>query len=149
MTPIGRSDHVSATRLWSKRTFINKYHTSFFITPCSRFDNTLNFDITLTPNGVIVLWSGLTSCFTLQSLFACTLVCQIKESLQHGSTSKTRLHKLDVPDVLRLETLCSTQYHPDCWNLAELGSFWCYNLGYHFHWPPSMRWHAAVDISQW
>ncbi len=23
----------------------------FFITPCSCFDNTLNFDITLTPNG--------------------------------------------------------------------------------------------------
>ncbi len=32
------------------------YH--IFITPCSRFDNTLYFDITLTPNGGIVLWSG-------------------------------------------------------------------------------------------
>ncbi len=32
----------------------------FFIMPGSRFDNTLYFDITLTPNGVIVLWPGLT-----------------------------------------------------------------------------------------
>ncbi len=44
---------------------------------------------------------------------------------------------------------CSTQYHPDCWNLEESGSFGCYNLGYHLHWPPSKRWHAAVDIGQW
>ncbi len=33
--------------------FINK--VSFFITLCSRFDNTLYFHITLAPNGVIVL----------------------------------------------------------------------------------------------
>ncbi len=32
--------------------------SSFFITPCSRFDNTLYFDITLMPNGMIVLWSA-------------------------------------------------------------------------------------------
>ncbi len=42
---------------------------------------------------------------------------------------KTQLHGLDVPDIPMLQTQCSTQYHPDCWNLAELGSFWYYNLG--------------------
>ncbi len=31
----------------------------FFITQRPRFDNTLYFDITLAPNGVIVLWSAL------------------------------------------------------------------------------------------
>ncbi len=62
---------------------------------------------------------------------------------------KTRLHRQDAPDIPRLQTQCSTQYHPDCWNLDELGSLWCYNLGYHLHWPPSMIWHAAVDIGQW
>ncbi len=32
----------------------------FFIMPRSRFDNTLYFDITFMPNGVIVLWPALT-----------------------------------------------------------------------------------------
>ncbi len=32
--------------------------TFFFITPRSRFDNTLYFDITLMLNGVILLWSA-------------------------------------------------------------------------------------------
>ncbi len=39
-----------------------RYHNIlyfFFIMPRSHFDNALYFDITLTPNGVIVLWSAL------------------------------------------------------------------------------------------
>ncbi len=127
----------------------NNKKALFFIMPCSHFDNTLYFDITLTPNGVIVLWLVFIYVFTLQSLFAFTLVCQIKESFKQEALLKAWLQRLGVPDVPRLQTQCSTQWHPDCWNLAESGSFWCYNLGYHLYWPPSMRWHAAVDIDQW
>ncbi len=79
-----------------------------------------------------------------------SLYCvKLKKALNVEALPKTQLHRLDVPDIPRLQTQCNTQCHPDCWNLAELGSFWYYNLGYHLHWPPSMRWHAAVDIGQW
>ncbi len=50
------------------------------------------------------------------------------------------------PDLLVVPVAVRSM-HPDCWNLAELGSFWYYNLGYHLHWPRSI-WHAAVDIGQ-
>ncbi len=62
--------------------------SSFFIMTRSRFDNTLNFDITLTPNGHVCVVIRLDKSVMLQSLFAFTLVCQIKESLKHGSTTK-------------------------------------------------------------
>ncbi len=74
---------------------------------------------------------------------------KLKKALNMEALLKTWLHRLDVPDIPRLQIQWSTQYHPDCWNLAELVSFWCYNLGYHLHWPPSMRWHVAVNIGQW
>ncbi len=76
-----------------------------------------------------------------------TLVCQIKESFKHGGTTKESVTQTGCSR--HSQTQCSTQYHLDCWNLAESGSFWCYNLGNHLHWPPSMRWHTAVDIDQW
>ncbi len=84
------------------------------------------------------------------SRFSATLwYVKLKKALNIEALLKTLLHRLDVLDIPRLQTQCSAQYHPECWNLAELGSFWCYNLGYHLHWPPSMRSHAAVDIGQW
>ncbi len=64
----------------------------------------------------------------LQSLFAFTLppplyYVKLKKALNMEALLKTQLHRLDVPDIRRLQTQCSTQYHPDCRNLAELGSF--------------------------
>ncbi len=94
--------------------------------------------------GVIVLW------FLCFSRFSPSLYyIKLKKALDMKALPKTRLHRLGVPDIPRLQIQCSTQYHPDCWNLAELGSFWYYNLEYHLHWQSSMRWHAAVDIGQW
>ncbi len=112
----------------------------FFITPRSRFDNTLNW----------LCCDQLGYKFLCFSRFSPSLqYVKFKKALNMEALLKTRLHRLDVPDISRLHTQCSTQYHPDCWNLAELGSFWWYNLGYHLHWAPSMRWHSADDISQW
>ncbi len=54
----------------------------------SCFNNTLNFDITLMPNGRDCVVISLDISFTLQLLFAFTLVCQIKKSFKHGSTTK-------------------------------------------------------------
>ncbi len=48
---------------------------------------------------------------------------KLKKALNMEALPKTQLHRLDVPDIPRLQTQCSTQYHPDCWNLAELGYF--------------------------
>ncbi len=49
----------------------------------------------------------------LQSLFAFTLVCQIKESLNLKALLMTPLHRLDVPDIPRLQTL------PICWGVPK------------------------------
>ncbi len=56
--------------------------------PRSRFDNTLYFDITLTPNRHDCVVISLDLNVYASVAFAYTLVCQIKERFKYGSTTK-------------------------------------------------------------
>ncbi len=90
-------------------------------------DSLLHFNQSFIFISYILILSSILSCF-----FLIRTISKVVDKVV-SSTYTTKLKR----------------YQPDSWNLAESGSFWYYNLGYHLHCQPSKRWHAALDIGEW